>query len=65
VAQYLWERHGIAVLAENNGGFYSRALRTYGKVVGVRASLAHFNTLREVEIFLVALADAVKHFNVG
>jgi selenocysteine lyase/cysteine desulfurase len=62
VAQYLWDRHSIAVLAENGGGFYSRTLRTYEKSVGVRASLVHFNTVEEVEAFLRALADAVKHF---
>jgi selenocysteine lyase/cysteine desulfurase len=62
VAQYLWDKHSIAVLAENGGGFYSRTLRTYGKSVGVRASPVHFNTVVEVETFLRALADAVKHF---
>jgi cysteine desulfurase family protein (TIGR01976 family) len=63
VAQYLWDKHGIAVLAEDGGGFYSRTLRTYGKSVGVRASLIHFNTVQEVETFLLGLADTVKHFN--
>jgi selenocysteine lyase/cysteine desulfurase len=62
VAQYLWDKHSIAVLAENGGGFYSRTLKTYGKSVGVRASLVHFNTIQEVETFLRALADTVKHF---
>ena len=63
VAQYLWDKHSVAVLAENGGGFYSRTLQTYGKSVGVRASLVHFNTLQEVETFLRALDDTVKHFN--
>jgi selenocysteine lyase/cysteine desulfurase len=62
VAQYLWEKHSIAVLAEDGGGFYSRTLRTYGKSVGVRASLVHFNTIQEVETFLHALDDTMKHF---
>jgi selenocysteine lyase/cysteine desulfurase len=62
VAQYLWDKHSIAVLAEDGGGFYSRTLKTYGKSVGVRASLVHFNTVQEVETFLRALADTVKHF---
>ncbi len=36
VAQYLWDKHAIALLAENAGGFYSRTLKTYGKTIGVR-----------------------------
>ena len=63
VAQYLWDKHSVAVLAEDGGGFYSRALQTYAKSVGVRASLVHFNTVQEVETFLRALDDTVKHFN--
>ena len=63
VAQYLWDKHSVAVLAEDGGGFYSRTLQTYGKSVGVRASLVHFNTVQEVEIFLRALDDTVRHFN--
>jgi len=63
VAQYLWDKHSVAVLAEDGGGFYSRTLQTYGKSVGVRASLVHFNTVQEVETFLRALDDTVKHFN--
>ena len=62
VAQYLWDKHSVAVLAENDGGFYSKTLQTYGKSVGVRASLVHFNALHEVETFLRALDDTVKHF---
>ncbi len=62
VAQYLWDKHSVAVLAENCGGFYSRTLQTYGKSVGIRASLVHFNALHEVETFLRALDDTVKHF---
>ena len=62
VAKYLWDKHSIAVLAEDGGGFYSRTLKTYGKSIGVRASLVHFNTVEEVETFLRALADTVKHF---
>lgn len=62
VAKYMWNKHSIALLAENNGGFYSRALRTYGKSVAVRASPVHFNSTREVGIFLSGLSDALKHF---
>jgi len=63
VAEYLWDKHGVALLAEDGGGFYSRTLKTYGKSVAVRASLVHFNTVQEVEAFLLGLADTVKHFN--
>jgi cysteine desulfurase family protein (TIGR01976 family) len=63
LAEYLWDKHAIAVLAENNGGFYSRALRTYGKSVAIRASPVHFNTLAEVEAFLLGLADTMKRFS--
>ena len=62
VAKYLWEKHAIAVLAEDHGGFYSRTLRTYGKSIAVRASPVHFNTVEEVDVFLRALKDAVRHF---
>lgn len=65
VAEYMWDKHAVALLAEDNGGFYSRALRTYGRSVAVRASPVHFNTIREVEAFLSGLADAVNHFNVA
>jgi len=62
VAKYFWEKHAIAVLAENHGGFYSRTLNTYGKSIAVRASPVHFNTVEEVGIFLRAVKDAVRHF---
>ena len=62
VAKYLWEKHAIAVLAEDHGGFYSRTLKTYGKSIAVRASPVHFNTVEEVYVFLRALKDAVRHF---
>jgi selenocysteine lyase/cysteine desulfurase len=62
VAEYMWDKHSVAVLAEDNGGFYSRALRTYGRSVGIRASPVHFNTIEEVETFLTGLNDAVEHF---
>lgn len=62
VAQYLWDKHSIALLAENGGGFYSRTLKTYGKTIGVRASLTHFNTVEEVAQFLTSLQDASKYF---
>jgi selenocysteine lyase/cysteine desulfurase len=65
VAQYLWDKHALAVLAENNGGFYSRALRTYGKSVAVRASPLHFNTIEEVETFLSGLDETVKRFAIA
>jgi len=48
-------------LAENGGGFYSRTLKTFGKSIAVRASLAHFNTVQEVATFLSALGDTIKH----
>ena len=64
VAQYFWKKHAIALLAEDGGGgFYSRTLKTYGKSIAVRASLAHFNTLQEVESFLSSLAETVTHFS--
>jgi selenocysteine lyase/cysteine desulfurase len=36
VAEYLWDKHAVALLAEDSGGFYSRTLKTYGKSIGVR-----------------------------
>lgn len=65
VARYLWDKHAIALLAENGGGFYSQTLKAYGKTIGVRASLAHFNTVQEIARFLAGLADAVRHFKAG
>jgi len=62
VAEYMWDKHSVALLAEDNGGFYSRALRTYERSVAVRASPLHFNTINEVETFLTGLNDAVEHF---
>jgi selenocysteine lyase/cysteine desulfurase len=62
VAKYLWEKHAIAVLAEDHGGFYSRTLKTYGKSIAVRASPVHFNTIDEIGMFLRAVKDAVRHF---
>jgi selenocysteine lyase/cysteine desulfurase len=62
VAEYFWKKHAIAVLAEDGGGFYSRALKTYSKSIAVRASLVHFNTLQEVESFLSSLAETVERF---
>jgi selenocysteine lyase/cysteine desulfurase len=62
VANYLWEKHAIAVLAEDRGGFYSRTLNTYGKSIAVRASPVHFNTIEEIGMFLNAVKDAVRHF---
>jgi cysteine desulfurase family protein (TIGR01976 family) len=62
VAEYLWDKYSIALLAENGGGFYSRTLKTYGESVAVRASLLHFNTVEEVEVFLKALSDTAKRF---
>ena len=61
VAQYLWDKHSVAVLAENHGGFYSRTLNTYGKSIAVRASPVHFNTVQEVGLFLHALEDTIAH----
>jgi selenocysteine lyase/cysteine desulfurase len=63
VAERMWDKHSIALLAENNGGFYSRALRTYGKSIAVRASPMHFNTIHEVEVFLSALAETLNYFS--
>jgi selenocysteine lyase/cysteine desulfurase len=62
VAKYLWEKHSIAVLAENHGGFYSRTLNTYGKSIAVRASPVHFNTIEEIGVFLRAMKNTVGHF---
>jgi selenocysteine lyase/cysteine desulfurase len=62
VANYLWDKHAIAVLAENHGGFYSKTLQTYGKSIAVRASPVHFNTIEEIEIFLRAVKDSLQHF---
>ena len=62
VAKYLWEKHAIAVLAEDHGGFYSRTLNTFGKSIAVRASPVHFNTIEEIGMFLNAVKDAVRHF---
>ena len=63
VAKFLWEKHAIALLAENGGGFYSRTLKTFGKSIAVRASPVHFNTVAEVMTFLRAVKDATAHFN--
>ena len=63
VAKYLWDRHAIAVLAEDHGGFYSKTLNTYGKSIAVRASPVHFNTVEEIATFLRAVEDAVGHFS--
>ena len=62
VAEYLWNKHALAVLAENGGGFYSRTLKTYGESIAVRASPVHYNTVEEVGAFLHALKDTVNHF---
>jgi selenocysteine lyase/cysteine desulfurase len=62
VAEYLWDKHAIALIAENGGGFYSRTLKTYGKSIAVRASPVHFNTIQEIGEFLRALKECVKHF---
>ena len=62
VAKYLWDKQAIAVLAENHGGFYSKTLQTYGKFIAVRASPVHFNTIEEVETFLLAVKESVQHF---
>jgi len=61
VAEYLWDKHAVAVLAEDGGGFYSRTLKTFGKSIAVRASLAHFNTVQEIATFLSALSDTIQH----
>jgi len=63
LAKFLWEKHAIALLAENGGGFYSRTLKTFGKSIAVRASPVHFNTVDEVGVFLRALKDAAANFN--
>ena len=60
VAEHLWEMHGVVVIGDD---FYSRALKTYSQSLAVRASLVHCNTVSEVEMFLNALAETVKHFN--
>lgn len=63
VARYLWDRHAIAVLAEDHGGFYSKTLNTYGRSIAVRASPVHFNTVEEIAVFLRAVEDAAEHFS--
>ena len=63
VAKYLWEKHAVAVLAENHGGFYSKTLQTYGKTIAVRASPVHFNTIQEIATFLQALGETSEHFS--
>ena len=63
VAKYLWDRHAIAVLAEDHGGFYSKTLNTYGKSIAVRASPVHFNTVEEIAMFLRAVENAAEHFS--
>ena len=62
VAKYLWNKHAIAVLAEDHGGFYSKTLNTYGKSIAVRASPVHFNTVEEVAKFLQAVESVTDHF---
>jgi selenocysteine lyase/cysteine desulfurase len=60
VVEYLWDKHAVVASADS---FYSRALRTYGAPLAIRASLAHYNTIQEIETFLSGLADAVRYFN--
>lgn len=62
VAEHMWIKHGVVVIADD---FYSRALRTYGKPLAIRASLVHCNTIQEVETFLAGLAETVRHFGAG
>jgi len=59
VAEYLWDRHSIVVLADD---FYSRAFKTYGVRKAVRASFVHYNTIEHAERLLLAIADAAKRF---
>jgi cysteine desulfurase family protein (TIGR01976 family) len=57
LAQFLWERYSIATLPDD---FYSRALKSYGVEKAVRASFAHYNTIEEARILVVALNAAKK-----
>ena len=65
VARYLWDKHAIAVLAEDHGGFYSKTLSTYGKSIAVRASPVHYNTVEEIAKFLHAVEETAEHFRAG
>lgn len=60
VAEYMWDRHGLVVIGDD---FYSRALKTYGMSLAVRAGLVHCNTIEEVETFLSGLDETTRHFN--
>jgi selenocysteine lyase/cysteine desulfurase len=60
VAEYMWDRHGLVVIGDD---FYSRALKTYGRSLAVRAGLVHCNTIEEVETFLSGLDETTRHFN--
>ncbi len=55
VARWLWERHRIVV---RSGDHYAlETHRQLGVQESVRASLAHYNTVQEVRLFLQALAE--------
>ncbi len=59
VEKILWDRYRIAVRA---GDHYAReTLHHLGITDCVRASLAHYNTLEEVEKFLIAIQHIARH----
>jgi selenocysteine lyase/cysteine desulfurase len=57
VSKRLWDRHALAVGAED---YYSRVLRVYGVETMVRATFVHYNTPREARILLTALGEIAK-----
>jgi selenocysteine lyase/cysteine desulfurase len=60
VADYMWAKHSVVIYPDD---FYSRALKTFGISLAIRASLVHYNTVQEIEQFLLGLADTLKHFD--
>lgn len=54
VVEYLWNRHGIALRAED---FYSRVHAVYDAPTMIRASLVHYNTVEEITQLLRAIDE--------
>ncbi len=57
VSRRLWDRHGLAVGAED---YYSRVLRVYGVETMVRATFVHYNTPGDARALLRGLTDIAK-----
>ena len=57
VSQRLWDRHALAVGAED---YYSRVLRVYGLETMVRATFVHYNTPGDARTLLQGLTDIAK-----